>query len=781
VTRLAGALLALALLSTPAAAQTAGQWNSMAPLPFFPTAMHVLPTGKVMFYGGDVQGSPPGGPADTAVAWDPATGQTTTLAGPGYDLFCAGHSYLADGTLLVTGGHVLNFVGLAYASTYDPFANRWTRVSDMNAGRWYPTNTTLANGDVLVVSGQIDTSRGVDALPQVFNSASGMWRDLTNAQLALDLYPRMHLAPNGKVFNSGPSGITRSLDTSGTGTWTFVANRAGGYRDYGSSVMYDTGKLLFVGGGDPPTAAAEVIDLTAGSPSWRAVASMSRVRRQLNATLLPDGKVLVTGGTSGAGFNDTSSPVLTAEVWDPSTERWTTLASQTVGRFYHSVALLLPDARVMTAGGNGHPEVEVFSPPYLFAGARPTITAAPTGVGYGQTFSVQTPDAASISKVTWIRLPSVTHAFDQNQRINRLTFTQGAGTLNVTAPSDPNLAPPGHYMLFILNGQGVPSVARIVQIGGGTPPPGPTLTVSPTSVAAGGSVTATWSGITSATPTDWIGLYVPGAADSGYLAWVYVSCTHSPGAAQASGSCAFALPNGLTAGSYQLRLLANDGYTRLATSNTFTVTTTTSTTLSASPSSVAAGTSVTGTWSGIASPAPRDWIGVYAQGTADTAYLAWVYVSCSQSPAAGSAAGSCAIGLPTGLAAGTYELRLFANNGFTRLASSNTFTVTAAATTTLSASPTSVAAGASVTATWSGIAAPAPMDWIGVYAQGTADSAYRAWVYVSCSTTPATGRAAGSCAVSLPAGLAAGSYELRLFANNGFTRLATSNGFTVTP
>ena len=493
MTRLVVALLAVASLVTPAAAQTSGQWTSMAPLPFFPTAMHVLPSGKVMFYGGDAQGTPPGPPATSIMSWDPASGQTRALAPPGYDLFCAGHSYLADGKLLLTGGHVLNFVGLANASTYDPITDRWAVVPNMNAGRWYPTNTTLPNGDVLVTSGQIDTSRGVDALPQVFSAATRTWRNLTNAQLALDLYPRMHLAPNGKVFNSGPTGTTRYLDTTGTGTWSFVATRGGGNRDYGSSVMYDTGKILFVGGGDPPTAIAEVIDLTAPAPAWRRVGSMAAARRHHNATLLPDGKVLVTGGTRGSGFNNTGTPVFAAELWDPITERFTAMASQKIGRFYHSVSLLLPDGRVMSAGGNGHPEVEVFSPPYLFAGTRPTITSAPASVAYGQAFSVPTPDAASISSVTWIRLPSVTHAFDQNQIINRLTFTRASGALNVAAPTNRNLTPPGHYMLFVLNAQGVPSVARIVQIGGttgGTPPPpsGPTLTsLSPASVPAGGA------------------------------------------------------------------------------------------------------------------------------------------------------------------------------------------------------------------------------------------------------------------------------------------------------
>jgi len=159
VRKLGWALLALVLFSTPARAQSVGQWTSMPPLPFFPTAMHVLPTGMVMFYGGDPQGSPPGSPATSIMAWDPATGQTTALAPPGYDLFCAGHSYLADGKLLLTGGPVLNFVGLDNASLYDPFADRWTAMPPMNAGRWYPTNTTIANGYMLVIVGRAPANR----------------------------------------------------------------------------------------------------------------------------------------------------------------------------------------------------------------------------------------------------------------------------------------------------------------------------------------------------------------------------------------------------------------------------------------------------------------------------------------------------------------------------------------------------------------------------------------------------------------------------------------------
>jgi hypothetical protein len=164
----------------------------------------------------------------------------------------------------VAGGHIQNGVGLPEASTYDPFANIWTSVPDMNAGRWYPTTTTLANGDVLVVSGAIDNTVGENHLPGVFQVQNDTWRDLTNAQLSLGLYPRMHLAPNGRVFNSAPSIVTRYLQTTGAGAWSAVANRRVNlYRDYGSSVMYDAGKVLVAGGADPPTNTAEVIDLNA--------------------------------------------------------------------------------------------------------------------------------------------------------------------------------------------------------------------------------------------------------------------------------------------------------------------------------------------------------------------------------------------------------------------------------------------------------------------------------------------------------------------------------------
>jgi hypothetical protein len=189
-------------------------------------------------------------------------------------------------------------------------------------------------------------------------------------------------------------------------------------------------------------------------------------------------------------------------------------------------------------------------------------------------------------------------------------------------------------------------------------------------VTVGGAVDAAWSGITAPTPTDWIGLYAPGAADNVYVAWSYLSCSQTPGAVRAAGACPFVIPPGLSPGTYELRLLANDVFTRLATSGTFMVTAS-GPLLSVSPESVAAGGTVTATWSGITAPTPTDWIGLYAPGAADNVYLAWSYVSCSQTPGAARAASACPFVIPPGLSPGTYELRLLANNVFTRLATSS--------------------------------------------------------------------------------------------------------------
>jgi fibronectin type 3 domain-containing protein len=262
--------------------------------------------------------------------------------------------------------------------------------------------------------------------------------------------------------------------------------------------------------------------MTQPTPAWRQVASMANHRAFQNTTLLPDGTVLVTGGGTALDGYDTSNAVLAAELWSPATETWRTLASAAIPRLYHSTALLLPDGRVLTAGsGNDGPAVnqtqaELFSPPYLFKGARPTISSAPSVIQYGSTFTVTTADAASIVSVALIRPGSVTHGFDEDQRFLSLSFTAGAGALSIQAPANANLAPPGYYMLFLVNNTGVPSVAPFVHFaapGGDTTPP-----TAPTGLAGDGAVGSATLSWTASTDNTGVALYnVHRATTSGFV------------------------------------------------------------------------------------------------------------------------------------------------------------------------------------------------------------------------------------------------------------------------
>ena len=244
--------------------------------------------------------------------------------------------------------------------------------------------------------------------------------------------------------------------------------------------MYRPGKILKTGTSNnpntairPSAATAYVLDMTQGSPAWVQVPSMNFARTYHTMVLLPDGNVLVTNGGQTTNVIDAGTAVRQAEMWSPATQQFSKLASMVVARLYHSTALLLPDGRVLVSGGGGFSDVneptdqlsaEIYSPPYLFNGARPTISSAPGTIQYATNFTVTTPDAVQIASAALVRLGAVTHAFDQNQRYVPLTFQRVTGALTVQSPSSANLAPPGYYMLFIVNSTGVPSVASIIKV-----------------------------------------------------------------------------------------------------------------------------------------------------------------------------------------------------------------------------------------------------------------------------------------------------------------------------
>ncbi len=289
-----------------------------------------------------------------------------------------------------------------------------------------------------------------------------------------------------------------------------------------------------------------------------------------------------------------------------------------------------------------------------------------------------------------------------------------------------------------------------------------------------------WENIASPMPMDWIGLFATGAPDDNYAQWMYVSCSQTPTTAQVSGQCHFTMPASLSPGQYEFRLFANNGSTILATGSTFTIV---PVTLSAAPSTFNAGGTSTVSWNNILfNSTDTDWIGLFAAGAADTAYSDWMYVSCSKkpNPFAVKEKGSCSFNIPSSLAPGQYEFRIFANNGSRKLATSAPITLTSPI---LKGEPASnsVKRGSSSIVYWSNIINPTPMDWLGLFKVGAADGDYSKWIYVSCSQNATVAKSAGSCAVTLPPDLTPGRYEFRLFANNGSTKLATGASLKVTP
>ena len=516
----------VALTAPPTTQSQVGQWSPVIQMPIVPIHVHLLPNGQLLLWRHghdeltDSSGEKFVADHPTPHVWDPNAPLSSnnprlvdvpTLFANGQhsdEIYCSGHTFLPDGRLMVFGGHLSKwntpsgkrnseFTGSPQTVFFDHTkAQPWSLGPFMNGGRWYPTGLPLPDGTILVSAGLIDahpdTGAGAVANPnfEIYDPVANAFRTLTGAAWpSIPSYAWMYRAPNGgagtRAFYAGPGPDTRFLHLSGEGQWggpintTFGQSRSPGFVHRGTSVLYAPGKILNAGGiqscctdefSAPTTAAAEVIDLNAASPAWRQVASMTWPRQHLNSTLLPNGQVLVTGGTMGPGLSDIRGSVMAAEIWDPNNNSWSVVASQAEPRLHHSVALLLPDGRVLFGGGGEtggdgeipHTTFEIYSPPYLFKGSRPVIgSGTPAIIRYGQPFSIQTNDR--INKVVLIRLPSVTHGFNQNQGVVEPSFTKSKTALRISA-MNPDAAPPGHYMLFIVTNNGVPSVAKIVQV-----------------------------------------------------------------------------------------------------------------------------------------------------------------------------------------------------------------------------------------------------------------------------------------------------------------------------
>jgi Domain of unknown function (DUF1929) len=387
-----------------------------------------------------------------------------------------------------------DFWGSRASYIFDPASERYEKVPNMTLARWYPTLVGLPDGRVLSVSGLDQFGQIIPGNNEIWSPKTHRWSAAPNLFRPFPTYPALFLMPSGNLFfsgsNAGYGPATRAWRT--PGIWNLRGNTfkpVPGMRDpneteTSGSVLLPPAqeqRYAIIGGGgvgnlNISTGRIDVVDLKQKRPRWQPAAQLPSGTRYPEVVITPDDKLVIAGGSKGYR-GEHGSDLLECHLFDPRTNRLTKLASPTVGRDYHSEALLLPDGRIITLGGNPlygnkadtapstfEQRIEIFSPPYLHRGNKPRISGGPRVVARGQTVDYKTPDGLSITTARLIRPAAVTHVTDVEQRSIALRLSTTAGRLRVTIPTGAGLVPPGWYMLFATNAQGVPSDAYWVRV-----------------------------------------------------------------------------------------------------------------------------------------------------------------------------------------------------------------------------------------------------------------------------------------------------------------------------
>jgi galactose oxidase len=481
-----------------ASSKPKGAWSDVLEFPIVPISAALMPNGKVVTWSSWDRFAFSGDPAlrnrTMTATFDPTNDGVSQklITETGHDMFCPGTALLSDGRLMVNGGGPYIATTSIYSSS-----DGWTNTASMNRKRWYNSSTTLPDGSVFTLGGVNNSGGDPKTIVEAGERWNGAdWQMLPGARTQplfegvntphlsrAEQHPRGFVAPNGKVFVAGPTPNMRWYDpnaNNGDGSSSFAGKRGDdGFATNNVTVMLEPGRILSAGGNpnynetgslqSVSSANAYLIDIN-NAVGTKKLAAMKSPRAYANGVVLPDGQVFVVGGVPhGKGFDD-SDAILTPEMFDPRLETWTTMAAMRVPRTYHSIALLLPDGRVLAGGGGlcgdcavNHPNVEIFSPAYLFQGERPKLEVAPNEVRYGTEFKVSASD--QVKSFSLIRNSSVTHSTNLDQRFMRLESRRdSAGQFTLKSPANANLAPPGYYMLFGLNSSNVPSVAKILRV-----------------------------------------------------------------------------------------------------------------------------------------------------------------------------------------------------------------------------------------------------------------------------------------------------------------------------
>ncbi|MEM6800356.1 MAG: LamG-like jellyroll fold domain-containing protein [Bacteroidota bacterium] len=488
-------LLVLCILSSKelrAQPQLKGQWSPVIDVSLVPAAAANLPDGKVLLWSARDRFSFGGNRGRTyTLVFDPATGLADEylISNTRHDMFCPGTANMPDGRIMVTGGSSSN-----RTSIYDPKSGQWEEAPTMNITRGYHAMVTLSDGRIFTVGGSWSGGRGgkhaevfennqwkrIPGLPVDFvldgaTDPQGVYRNDNH----IWLWP----APNGKLFHAGPSSNMHWLDLENGGSYTDAGPRGDdAYSMCGNTVMFDIGKILKVGGaasyGNNTVANNKsfIIDINTDNVQVEDIEDMAYGRIFNNTIVAPNGQVFVFGGNDKSnpfrddGFETRNTP----ERFDPQSKTWSLMEPMQVPRNYHSVGLLLIDGRILLGGGGlcggcttNHPDVEIFSPPYLFdntgqLATRPVLNTAPSQAVHNSSISVDTD--MPVSAFSLIRLSSVTHSTNNEQRRIPLSFTNTGGNTYSLNILDKNILPPGDYMLFALDVNGVPSIAKIINI-----------------------------------------------------------------------------------------------------------------------------------------------------------------------------------------------------------------------------------------------------------------------------------------------------------------------------
>ncbi|GEK04218.1 galactose oxidase-like domain-containing protein [Streptomyces sp. NPDC014684] len=385
-----------------------------------------------------------------------------------------------------------DFQGIRDAYEFDPVAERYIKVDPMNEARWYPTLTTLSDGKVLSVSGLDDIGQLVPGKNEVFDPKTKKWT-YTGKIRQFPTYPALFLMQNGKIFYSG-SNAGYGPDDVGRdpGVWDVATNKFTKLPGLSDADRMETSgtvllppaqdeRFLVIGGGGVgesklSSRKTRLIDLKAKNPRFVDGPELEKGTRYPQSSVLPDDTVLVSGGSEdyrGRGDSD----ILQARLYHPDSNSFTEVADPLVGRDYHSGSILLPDGRVMFFGsdplyadaadtrpGRFEQRIEIYTPPYLYRGSRPSLSGGPRTIARGASGTFTSAQASGIKKVRLIRPSASTHVTDVDQRSIALDFTTSGDKITVTVPKNRNLVQSGWYMLFVDDGRGTPSKAQWVKV-----------------------------------------------------------------------------------------------------------------------------------------------------------------------------------------------------------------------------------------------------------------------------------------------------------------------------